>query len=352
MNFKELKRIAEGFDEIMPIGRDVRKEGRLYHIVGMTRRQKQASLYIVERNDDAAENGNGVEAHSEPGMEKASDAHYTHRAGMKAQPALSYFFNISAYIIGETELETEGANSGPMALDRYCDEEKICLFSEMMKAGWSLHDGHEFQALDWEKLCLTVVDFRTEVEKLPAWEGRETAVRFSHVNRCHYVEKPVRLSVGEEMQVDFALEDGREIICYINSVYLMDVWKKSEEKFNDPRYLELMSKEEIEKTKEECLSVLGQYCPRGMFYLGIEYECTSEGSIAFYDRDFLDAEPETHSGGASAMFMLLKPDEPVGKHGLKQRGCVIQKPLTPDVRQIDAELFHFMEIMPDRTELI
>ena len=89
-----------------------------------------------------------------------------------------------------------------------------------------------------------------------------------------------------------------------------------------------------------------------MCYLGIEYECTLEGGLAFYDRAFLESEPRTYQGSASLMMMMLRPDESTGKHGLQQRGCVIQTPVAPDVRQLEAELFRFDEMFEEGREFV
>ena len=48
------------------------------------------------------------------------------------------------------------------------------------------------------------------------------------------------------------------------------------------------------------------------------------------------------------MMMLLKPDEPYGKHGLAQHGCVIQTPVFLDIKQMEAELFYYMEMLGEK----
>ena len=68
----------------------------------------------------------------------------------------------------------------------------------------------------------------------------------------------------------------------------------------------------------------------------------------FYDRSFLEKKPEENRGSARIMMMLLKPDEPYGKHGLAQHGCVIQTPVFPDIKQMEAELFYFMEMLGEK----
>ena len=152
---------------------------------------------------------------------------------------------------------------------------------------------------------------------------------------------------GEEAEIPFSLEDGRSGICYVNRVYPIDVWRENEERFKDPRYLEIVSEEELEKQKKEFFEGLEQDCPRGMCYLGIEYECTLDGNLTFYDKAFLDGEPAEHKGSARIMMMLLRPDEPFGKHGLRQHGCVIQTPVLPEIREIEAELFFYMEMLDE-----
>ena len=47
------------------------------------------------------------------------------------------------------------------------------------------------------------------------------------------------------------------------------------------------------------------------------------------------------------MMMLLRPDESLGKHGLRQHGCVIQTPVLPEARQMEAELFFYMEMLDE-----
>lgn len=346
MNFLELQRAGREFDEMISLGITVEREGKIYHIAGMARCQNQAEIYIIEKNE-----------HEPAPYADRRNAHYNNRAGMKIVPAQSYFSQVSAIRIGttnsETEsitLETESACGEPFALSADYNWEKVLLFDKMQKNGWSLPEGNVFSTMDWKDIWITTLTFRTELPKLPDWEGEEIYVRFGRRSQDFLVEKPVCLTVGQETELSFTLEDGRSGICYINKVYPMDIWKDNEEKFQDPRYLEIMTKEELEKHKEEFFRGLEEDCPRGMCYLGIEYECTLEGSLVFYDRDFLEGQPKEHKGSARAMMILLKPDEAIGKHGLKQRGCVIQTPITPDRKQMEAELFRFMEMLPEREE--
>lgn len=365
MNFEQMRLAYRVFDEVMPIGRTVEWEGKAYHIAGLTRLEKQAEMYILEILSEKAEtldSGTAESALTESGAaETSGDAdrqeRHTNRKSMKVVPAECPLFNIMSIKLGERELETSSANSGPLALNEGCavdaDSENFFLFYEMMRAGWELSEDSPFLTMDWNALGLTRLTFRTEIENLPVLdEKQEILVKWGRRTKQHYVEMPVCLTVGEEAELNFVIADGRQGVCYINRVYPIDIWKENEENFKNPRYLEIMTAEELEKQKEEFFRNLEQDCPRGMCYLGIEYECTLEGSLAFYDRAFLESEPRISQGSASVMMMLLRPDEPTGKHGLRQRGCVIQTPVASEVRQLEAELFRFDEMFGEGTEFV
>ena len=108
-------------------------------------------------------------------------------------------------------------------------------------------------------------------------------------------------------------------------------------------YQERFPAEELEEIKQQFFEVLAEGCPRGMCYLGIEYECSLEGSLVFYETAFLNREPEEHHGSARMLMMALHPDEERGTHGKKLYGCVVQAPLPPDTKQVEVELFKFLE---------
>lgn len=342
MNFTQLMQAKQTFDEIMPIGETIEREGKNYHFIGMARKEDKAYLYIMERFDP------------EKAAYKKPDGRCRNRDRMKSTLRYpeDYFSDITALRIGKEELQTKGATSGPLGVGANFDCESILLFLEMMDAGWQLPEDDEFALEDWENIWLTTITFQWKRETLPGWRRQEIVIKHRFDGRNYDIEKPLCLRIGEEGEFTFSLADGRTGICYINKVYLIDVWKENEERFQDPRYLEYVTKEELEKQKEEFFRYLEEDCPRGMYYLGIEYECTLEGNLTFYEKHLLDAEPKTHKGSARVMMMLLKPDEPVGKHGIRQHGCVIQTPLSQNTREVQAEAFSFRESIQEKEETL
>lgn len=53
MNFQHFNHIYEEaqYDEIQIIGKEIQKEGKAYHIMGMTLKDKKARLYILEHHN-------------------------------------------------------------------------------------------------------------------------------------------------------------------------------------------------------------------------------------------------------------------------------------------------------------
>lgn len=111
-----------------------------------------------------------------------------------------------------------------------------------------------------------------------------------------------------------------------------------------------MSEEEFEQRKKQFWEILEEHCPKGKHYLAVEYECSEDISLNFYEKEYLDTIPKPREGSASSIFMCIKPEKEEGIHGYKLRGCVIQKPLDGDVHSLEAELFSYSELVQKRVE--
>ncbi len=336
MTIDTLEQMLPDWEERLVIGRDVQTEGRFCHIVGMTRRGEEAVLYILEQ-----------ETLPEFDQEAWERNKATNRSQLK-QPNRQPMF-LKGIQVGEQKLTVRSATSGVLAINPTIEGglEALLLLYEMERAGWRLPEGHPFGGEDWSRLLLTrleiPLDSETAAGGLPDWEKNKAVLQFDQSWPSFLIEQTVCLDIGKERELPFTLEDGRKGACYINKVYLMDVWAEQEKRFADPRYQERFPAEELEEIKQQFFEVLAEGCPRGMCYLGIEYECSLEGSLVFYETAFLNREPEEHHGSARMLMMALHPDEERGTHGKKLYGCVVQAPLPPDTKQVEVELFKFLE---------
>lgn len=348
MNFRELHQAKAPYDELMVIEKNIEKQGRIYHIAGITRCGTQAVLYILEQENDIKKNEqiNSLERKNNK-QENNLSTKQTNRMNMKNGSENSYFFDIEKFKIEHNEYFVQQACSGNLDVENY---ERISLFFDMFHAGWNPKNS-PFEMVDWKELMLTEIVIDLKQKKLPVWQ-EDVFVKLHKRFKTYLVEKPVCLKTGEESELEFILEDGRKGICYINKVYPIDVWEEQERQFQNPKYLERMTEKELEEMKHDFYSCLEPNCPKGMCYLGIEYECSLKGNLVFYDSAFLEAESEVYHGSASALMMLLKPDEPVGKHGYENHGCMIQTAVLPDIEKFLAELFQYIEVLPEKEELL
>ena len=142
------------------------------------------------------------------------------------------------------------------------------------------------------------------------------------------------------------------MLCHINSVALIDVWKNTEEELNDPKLAERFSPEQLKEAAKHSYDALEQCCPKGMCYIGIEYECSKNYDLTFYSKQYLKSRPETHQGSSHFLMMRLKPDQKTGTHELPLKGCAIQTPVPPDTIKIPAELFLYHKRVDEWTETI
>ncbi len=286
MNFEQLEQARTEYDEIMPVGRDVVKDGKRYHIIGMTRRRAEAFLYVIERQEPIIDERMKKRLCCQKG-----NIRYSNRDDrIVTQGPDSYFSGVSAIGIGKTRLETRSSTSGPMAFETGFDCRSALLLSEMMKVGWHLPSDSGFQTLDWQNVWLTELSFRTEVDTLPVWSEEDISVTARRRGESFYIQEPILLTVGEEQEIPFTYGGDKKAVCYLNRVFVMDVWEGFEKMFQkqmqDPRLAQKMTKEEFDHYKEGFYRSLSENCPRGTCYLGIEYECTAQGALFFTAGNF------------------------------------------------------------------
>lgn len=353
MNFKIFQRLysrAE-FDEIQIIGQDIEKEGRPYHIIGMARKDKKVSLYVLEM-DERLSDKEHVPAQSEGVSARETYIEKTRRENMKhsmqSERNRSFFLRIREFQSKDKVFEVGSINSGAWDYGEAC-----ILFLKMMQAGWKPAEDSPFYKVDWERLKMTHIGLREEMDVLPQWSD-DMQVVIDSTPADSVIELPVTLEIGQTKELGFPLEDGSSAVCYINNVQLMDVWADEEKKFADPAYrermLQYMTEEALEQSKKEFFETLSENCPQGMCFITVEYECTKDISLRFYDREYLDGVEEPKEGGCSSVIMMAKPDVETGAHGLKMRACVIQKPVEPTVKEVNAELFAYSELIQKSVE--
>ena len=341
MDFKHFDRLImeASYDEVKVIGRDVELDGHYAHIIGMTLKDRQAFVYVLELMEHYD---------TEESFQNLTDK--THRQQMindcKNERNIA-FLRVREFHSNGKVYAVAGVNSS--ITENYNMAEYMLFYLMMRKYGWKIPEESLLYTADWECLQMSVIELRDEMEELPDWGVDLEIVKDSH-SKTELLEIPVILTCGKHPVISFQLGDGTQAECYINKIFLKDVWADLEHRFEDEEYrnrvLEHVSMEEYQKMKGQCEEALLADCPRGKCYIIVEYECSKDVAVNFYATSYLDSKPQGHSGSATSLLIMHRPDAQKGMHGLKLRSCVIQTPIEPDeASSLEAELFSYTEIV-------
>ena len=161
--------------------------------------------------------------------------------------------------------------------------------------------------------------------------SEKTARIFAGYACDHLLEKTVTLQVGKSRSFSFTDHEGDVVRCYVNNVLLIDVWADMEKQWSDPKTAEKFSPEQLQQARKFSQDALEQNVPKGMCYIGVEYECTKDINLSFYAKQFLGSRPETHRGSSSMLMVRMKPDRETGT------------PVAPDTTIVPAEAFFYMK---------
>lgn len=339
MNFSLLEGFYKKWNEILVIGKTIEHDNGKYHIIGMTL-SDEACLYIIEPYSEPANLGSKRRGARSQRRTLKENSQYD----ASQENTLSYL-NCREFIIGSERLSVQGGTGGSL---KYSEEDygTIRIFFDMIDAGWEIPEW--LKNADWDSLQLVTLNI-SDLQKLPDYRPN-TPITIKHDTGCirHLLEKNITLNVGKSRSFSFIDNYGDEVWCHINNVTLIDVWKDAKEQFdrlNTPEMAEKFkfTQEQLEESQKHMYAALSQSCPEGMFYIGIEYECSKDINLQFYSKQYLNSRPEVSHGSSSFLLMSLKPDSKTGVHNLPLKGAVIQTPVSADTVKIPAELFCYLE---------
>ncbi len=340
MNFLILEDLYKKWKEILVIGKTIERNNKKYHLIGMTLSEKEneAKLYIIEPYIEPKQNN------------QRKKGIYNQRKILKEYEEIEHdYLNCSEFKIGDNILKVQGGFGGCLkySLNNYGE---IQIFFDMINAGWVIPEWLKEE--EWENLQLVTLDI-VDIESLPKY-SKEMPITITHHSSAiqHIVEKTITLDVGKKRNFSFIDNYGDKVQCYINNVTLIDMWKDMEERFNNPEYKKLVSQEQLEEMKKMSYEALECSCPKGMCYIGVEYECSKDISLQFYSKEFLKSLPKQSVGSSSVMGMVLKSDKKTGIHNLPLKGCAIQTAVSKDTTKIPAELFSYLEKVQEWIECI
>lgn len=326
MQFSWLEDVSKKWKDILVIGKTIERDGKKYHIIGMTM-EEAAKLYIIEPYEEQKRRN----------LKKKR----TQRLILKEQEIeIIRYLHCREFKIGNKKLCVQGGCGGVLRPENY---EEIKLFLDMMDAGWKIPEWLRNE--DWEGLQLVTLEIAS-LKRLPKYSpDMPITIKHDLGFEKHLLKraKSMMIEIGKPLSFQFTAHDGEKVQCHINNVMLIDVWEDARKQFSDAKYRERFTEEQLREIESNYYEVLSQNCPKGMYYIGIEYECSRDIQLQFYSKDFLESYPESHNGSAAFLMMRLKPDKKTGIHGLPLKGYAIDTPFAKDTTKVSVELLFYME---------
>lgn len=340
MNLQGLQQQISQIKEMAIIGRSTEINGVICHVMGMVLSNCNKLQMLVLQYDEVyrskLEESEIADLSSFPADELSNRIEL--RRDKNPRPAVR-LSSSEKVCIGGLELTSNESSSGICGTQEW---DKLVLFSHFLINGWN-----PIGINTWElsTLFLTTLTFDGVYETIPEFDA-EAQIRFNmrQDSMCHLVELPVTLSVGSEYPEKLYFSDkvsGERHWVQINKVTLCDMWTEILKTFDKPQMKERFSPEELDQHRAEFKKRFAEICPKGMCYMVIEYECEEDISLQFYSKRWLDTKPIYSN---SSMGFFMKPDEQMGKLGMKLKAAVIQEPLEPDTSSIEAELFQYFKV--------
>lgn len=360
MNFECWKDLTEYYcyDEINLIGKDVQVSGKRIHFAAIMKKGEQAELCMLTQKQPVPEESQELQSHTNARPKETNRDLMSVYARYEASPK-----KLQA---GDDCLEFGNMSAGEI---HTADLGGMLLLMQLTLAGWQLPQEHPFREEDWERLELVRSQFLCPSGRIPEFGRGRMRITWQAGIRRYQIGQPVSLMLYQSEnaekkektcdnpQIVFTIPDQngtmQEGICYIHKARLVDVRAENEQQRADPEYrkrmLEHLSLEEFTAAMREMDEIMEQICPRGMYFIAVEYECTLDLQLRFYTKDYLDAKPDT-SGKAVSMMWRMDEEEQMGPHGFWIRTGLIQEPVSADVTRLEAELFEAFEQVPEYEE--
>ena len=338
MNLQRLQELVNRVDEVKMIGRTADINGVIYHVIGLMRCGQRLQLFVLRYDEKDAARAEEAERLNTPYKRPGSNREVW-SVGPKNRLE-DVFQAVRSVTIGDTRLTVKssgGRRCGPQ------DWENAVILTEFLRNGWA-PAGIDLQNIG--SLFLTAIEFVEAYDAIPNFgENPKLLIRSAPMTTVSLVEQPVTLTVGADYPDKLWFKDqttGETHWAQINRVYLHDMWSDMMKNFDDPRYTERFTAEELEKAKLDYERHSATICPRGMCLPTVEYECEQDLTLHFYSKTWLEAEPVI--GNSATGIIMATTDQKLGVSGLKLKAALIQEPVPADTRSIDAELFIFQRL--------
>ncbi len=339
MNAVEFRKYWPVFEEELVL--NVCYETDKYRVLPMVAR-KNGKLYMWELSMMSEEE----EEHRAKRYRRPKTNRAMHKEGLDRCPQ---------HMISEVNISGQVFNisgsSGMAVCDCGNDREEVLLYYFLLK-------GVRLGALEevsFDRLWLTeyeIVDAEeTDIfKKLRDNDSYNISVKLREEHVQIPVNKRFKLKLGEyDKPKVLTINNGEEpedINVYIHGVSCYDAWEEEKTCFDDPRYKENFTKEQLEQLKAQHREAVSMMCPKEYVIPLIEYECDKDYQMQFYTSDYLKRE---HQSTNKSVIMMFKSDKKNGPMGYLSRVCQLEAVPYDYDENMSVELFMYYKIIPAKT---
>ena len=318
------------------IGKELVIDDIIYEVVGLTLKDKQLELLMLEYDGEYQNRIRALEEDEEYTRTRETNRIIQRNSILENKDSVLHALK-EVYIDGVC-YNTNGASGEGFRVE---DSDKLFLLSKLFAKGYkpkSLGDVYS------EHIYMNSIRLEGEFTKFSEIsKNPEVIIKRGYTADNILVEKPITLEVGKEYTEKIYFDvDGEKRWIFINSVEPYDILSRMLEQFKDPRYLEHYTKEQLDKLVKDVTENIKQQCPDGKNFVVIEYETENDDGVRFFLKSWLDSEPQRSN---KAMMFAARPDKnkPFGKLGKQLHIELLAEPFDIDVKSIDTELFSYFK---------
>lgn len=326
MTLDEMSRQLAGMKQTLPLGQTARQGELLCHLAGLTLSQEGTlELLGLEYDPDYLER-----------QEEQSwkDPAPTRRQTLLRQENLPFRRLTEGFpetiSLGGLSLKPSQSQSD------YGAEGQAPLFCRLLDQGWN---PGPLSKTPLDRLMVSRWTLGENWEEIPEIDP-QAPVEFTMQKKIERrpVELPLTLEVGRGTEkIPFTDQTtGQTLWMQILQTRLEDMWAQMEQVFAHHRRQGRIPAEQIDRMQAQFERDFARECPRGMLYPAVEYQCEDDSQLDFYLASYLD-EPQDFSGHSFGF--LTKPEQSRTPEGRKIQTAILQSPVAPDTRTIQAELF-------------
>lgn len=327
MNINKIIQSLNRIDEIKIAGRDFEYNGTEYHFVGFYRNRTDLHAVILSYNKELYERKEKARIDAL----NSFDLDCTYEPTVRESERMNLMFeepvlHISKMVSEDIELISHESHC---TLLENCVEDNIFLISEFVRAGWK---SNRFDFTPLDRLYLNDIMFMGEYTSIPVI-GTKTILSFGKKSVRSLAEIPLILEIGTT-EKEIELLSGDKI--FIREIKLLDMYDEMEQLFSSERFRELCSPEEIEKQRANFIENFSPCCPKGKYYIAVEYEAPENISVDIKLKAVLDAPPIAKS---SCMAFIIRSDTKPLREKMAVKTAVIDTPFDSNTRFVEAEIF-------------